>query len=123
MDQENMLDEFLPAENTAPKRPVSITIICVAYLVFMLILIPFQIKNVLDKLNWGTVFLLSFVTMVLLSIVGLWKMKKWGAYAFILVYILSQVLSLSRGSWSLYASLIPTIASGIVFFHLKKMRN
>jgi hypothetical protein len=45
----------------------------------------------------------------LISIAGLWWLKKWAVYLYLLVLILNQLVLLSMGLWELSAVIMPLI--------------
>jgi len=50
--------------------------------------------------------------------VGLWMMKKWGAYVYTGFAALNQIVLIAMGVWSILALLIPAI---VIFFALKNV--
>ena len=52
----------------------------------------------------------------LVSMVGLWMMKRWAVYAYIGFVALNQVVLLGRGVWHVVALVIPAV---VIFFALR----
>jgi hypothetical protein len=50
--------------------------------------------------------------------IGLWMMKKWGAFTYTGFAILNQVILLATGLWNILALLLPAI---VIFFALKNL--
>lgn len=101
------------------KRPISITVICIImFIVGVIALIwtfspnTFQI-NKEYPLYWfsGTSTVIQIV-----SIAGLWRMKKWAAITYISIQIINQAVFLTFGNWYALQALMPLV---VIFFALK----
>ena len=53
--------------------------------------------------------------------VGLWKMKKWGAFLYAAIVVVNQVVLIAMSVWSPLALIIPAIVVIIAFVNLPKM--
>lgn len=53
--------------------------------------------------------------------IGLWKMKKWAAFAYTGFSALNQIVLLAMGVWNIMALIIPGIVVGIALAHINKM--
>ena len=113
------------------KRPVSFTILCIVILFFGVIFsIPLFISerefySNSPNISYSTFKFLGVVgLMMIASAVGLWLMRKIGAYLFILAFIiLIIILALSIGTvrWNISpTSIIPLIIWGFIIYTLIK---
>jgi hypothetical protein len=64
----------------------------------------------------GLSVIVGFICMV-----GLWKMKKWAAYAYTAFVITNQIVFVAMGVWTIMALVIPAIVVGIALYHIGKM--
>lgn len=114
------------------KRPVSITMICIINLIAFLILIflPFlicqshsfssmqqlcfeNISNIFDE----TPFFLPWIIALCIITIGLWRMKKWAAYT----YILWQAQDLATDELNLRSLVIKGLIINCVSRNISKM--
>jgi hypothetical protein len=122
MEQENILDPILLEENTKPKRHLVISVICIIYFFFLALAIPIIIVKSNTVTNWPFLAMVAYLVITLVSIIGIWKMKKWGAIGFIALTGIVQAIIVANGNWSLKSLLIPTICSIILLVQIKKMK-
>ena len=101
------------------KRPTSITVICVLGFVGVLIVVPLIFSSIARQIGpWYPPYLGFSAVTGLVCMVGLWKMRKWAAYAYTGFVALNQVVLLAMGVWNVMALLIPAI---VIFFALKNI--
>lgn len=121
MEQEHMLDQITSEEITKPVRPVVVTVMCIIYFCMVGILIATLILNSKETWNWSSMIVIAYLLVTIIFIIGIWKMKKWGAYGFFGLTVLTQCAIIAMHNWSLQTLLIPLVCSAILLFQLKKM--
>ena len=62
------------------------------------------------------------VVLVLVCMVGLWKMRKWAVYVYTGFCVINQLVLLAMGVWNILTLLIPGIYIAICLANLSKMR-
>jgi hypothetical protein len=112
----------------ASNRPVAITVICIIGFIGALLSAPMLVA-ILGGANLGGVALpgwygpylgLSIIIGVI-SLIGLWMMKKWGAILYAVLFLVNQIVLFSAGMWSPFALLIPLIILAVAFSQFSKM--
>ena len=104
------------------KRPIIVTIICIISFIGALQVIPLAISERAQQIGiWYPPYLLLTGLIGLICMIGLWKMKKWAGYLYIIVVIVNQIFALSIGLWNVMTLLFPGIVAIILLFQLKKM--
>ena len=53
---------------------------------------------------------------------GLWQMKKWGVIAFVVLFVLGQLVAITQGGWSLGGFVAWLIALIVGIMYYPKMR-
>ena len=78
-----------------PKRPTSITVICVLGFIGALITVPLIFSPIAQQIgSWYPPYLGFSAVVGLVCMVGLWMMKKWAAYTYTGFEVLNQVVYL-----------------------------
>jgi uncharacterized membrane protein (DUF2068 family) len=110
----------------ATNRPVAITVICIIGFVGVALAVPVLLAalaagagSILPTWYWP--YLLVSIVVGLVALIGLWKMKKWGAYLYTAMFLINQCLLLATGLWSVGALIIPLIVVVIALSQLSKM--
>ena len=111
------------------KRPTALTVICIIFFVtagFGVLMIPF----VLPKLNavygswYGPYFLISFVLTVI-SMIGIWRMKKWGLYLYLVLFLVGIIIGIVAKVHftlpTLLGVIVPIVIIAVGLANLKKM--
>lgn len=103
------------------KRPTAITVICVIGFIGAAAAVPLLLSPYPKMVGRGyPQFLAASCFLGLVSMIGLWKMKQWGAYLYTGGAIISQIGLIGMGLWSPQYAVIPAI---IVFIALKNMHK
>jgi len=106
----------------AQKRPLSITIICIIGFIGGILVIPVVFSPMAQYVATWYPLYLGFTALVgFISLLGLWFMKKWGAYSYIGLTILNQIVTLEMGVWNFMVLLIPFIIVVISLLYISKM--
>ncbi len=119
------------------KRPLSIKIICIIGFVgiaFGMLGILFAISQyelmseALTEQGVSTWYIESFVPISIfftvasfISFLGLWQMKKWGAYTYFGMTTASQIITIEAGLWNMFSLILPVIIIFFAFKNLSKM--
>lgn len=113
-------NDDVPREyDNAPERPISITVVCVVIALILFI----GMINLLDLTGdpslaiplWYWAFVVGQFALVVASIIGLWYMRKWGAYAYTVNFVINLALLLF--SFNPFTLIIPMI---MMFFIYRK---
>lgn len=110
--------------NATSSRPIAITVICVIGFLglipsFLRIFSPIT-SSIGAWYPWYPPYLALASIVRLVSLIGMWLMKKWGVYAYTFTS-LTQIVLLAKGLLSPPVLLIPFIVIVIGFSNLKKM--
>lgn len=70
---------------------------------------------------WYPLYFDFCTVLFLISMIGLWKMKKWGYYLFIAVFLVSQLVLRYKGIWSAWMLILPIVLICIFSTYYKKM--
>lgn len=121
MEPKEIID--LPPEEPQPKkRPVAITVICVLGFIGVAVAVPMAFSGMARFIGaWYPPYLLLSAGVGLACMIGLWKMKKWAAYAYTSLFFINQLVLLSMGVWTVMSAILPLIVVGIALSHLKNM--
>ena len=124
MESNNILDKEVT--NSQPQqpteRPVAITVICVLGFIGAAITIPLIFSNAASSIGgWYPPYLAFSAAVGLACMIGMWKMKKWGAYTYTGIVGLNQLVLLAMGVWNIVSLLVPAIVVAIALTHVKKM--
>ncbi|GAB2832537.1 hypothetical protein [Ferruginibacter profundus] len=72
--------------------------------------------------QWYLNFLLISTLLIWVTVAGVWKMKKWAAFAYTLIIIVTQIVLFKYNVMWNYASLIlPTIVILTILYYFKRM--
>ncbi len=109
-------------QETARKRPIAITVICIMGFIGAVFTIPLLFSNAAKLIgNWYPPYLGLSAVVGIISMVGLWKMKKWAAYLYAAFVVINQIVLLVMGVWNILALLMPAVVTVIAFAHIRKM--
>ena len=112
--------------STRNKRPWSITLICIFYFITLPFLILFQFSSVsliyqFDIVNPVMASSLFWLIVTLITMIYLWKMKKWAAYSYICVVALTQVQSFAGAEISLKSLFLQGLYVCVILKDIYKM--
>lgn len=117
--------EIANPTNTQTNVPRAIATICIlgagGYLLSVIgLLVSWQLFAAV-----GAFFLLFYIAALgagFLSIIWLWQMKKKGAYLNAALFVISQIILMAYGVWSLtFTFIISLIVTGIALYYSKDM--
>jgi len=99
------------------ERPVAITVICIIGFIGALLAMPIVFSDAAAAIGaWYPPYLGFSAAVGAGCMIGMWLMKKWGAYGYTAFTAINQVVMLVMGVWGIAALVIPGI---VVFFALK----
>ena len=108
--------------NTNTKRPTAITIVCAIGFFGALITVPLIFSDIAKSIGaWYPPYLAFSAMIGAICFIGMWKMKKLGAYLYAGLVGLNQIVMLATGIWSLGALLLPGIVVAITLYYSKSM--
>ena len=106
-----------------PRRPVAITIICVIGFLGVLIVVPILfVPQTAAIAPWYPTVLGLSAVIGLVSMIGLWRMRRWAVYLYTTITVLNQVLLLATGLWNPFALIIPGVVVAVMFAYVSRMR-
>jgi hypothetical protein len=104
------------------KRPTIITVYCVIGFIGALFAIPLIFSDVAKNIGAWYPPLLAVSSLVgLISLIGLWMMKKWSVILYIAMFVINQIIMLLTGIWNFASLLLPGIAIAIMVSQYSKM--
>ncbi len=117
---ESLFDDILRPKKQPPERTWPITVVCIAYLVLLAV----TIGQILTHRNYPPkIILLAIVPIGLFvawMVFGLWRMKKWAALLFIVLFSLAATRRLLSRT-DIFASVFAVTAVVTVATQWKKM--
>ncbi len=106
-------------DQVAKKRPTSITVMCIIGLFGALVTIPLIFSSIAQSIGaWYPPYLAFSALVGAACMVGLWMMKKWAVYVYIVFCGINQIVLLVMGVWNFMALILPAI---VIFFMLRKV--
>ena len=124
MESSRMPDDSVTSKsNNILERPTAITIICVLEFVnsglkFIAALVP-AVKKFGE---WVPLYLPIDAIIVIICMIGVWRMKKWGLFAFLFWELTVQVIFLTAGQWGPMHLLYPLLLIFFMFGYYSKMK-
>ena len=115
-------------------RPLVVTLVCLWWFIaapIVCLLTGTEISRVLSAPGASNALRASYValgvyTVVVglggVSMIGVWRMRKWGVIALGILFIVSQLVALLAGAWSLGGFLSWLIAVVVGVTHYSKMK-
>ena len=104
------------------KRPGIITAICIIGFLGILLSIPIIFYDIAKTIgSWYPPYLAFSAIVVLVCIVGMWKMKKWSIILYATFVGINQIVLMAIGVWNVMAILLPAIIIAIGFSKFKAM--
>ena len=117
----------------AKKRPILVTVICIFGFItvsiwllstLFILLIPslFQEFSGLYELSfWHHIFSIILTTLILISFILIWKMKKIGFNAYTILLAIGYIYSFSVGLVNYIGMLLSLVLLGLLFIKYKEM--
>jgi hypothetical protein len=109
-------------DTATAKRPVAITVICILGFIGAALSIPLIFSSTASNIaSWYPPLLGLSAVVGLISMIGLWKMKKWAVFLYAAMCVVVQVVLFSTHLWTPFSLLFPVIIIAIGFAYLSKM--
>ena len=88
------------------KRPIIISVLCIfgfLYVFFtpLMFLVPVPIQSG----KWWHPFVGCTAILTLICTIGLWRMRKWGLFGYVITLILFQYVSFELSQWDMWTLL------------------
>lgn len=117
-----MLDDIEPHQKN-PLTPPLIYVACVLGFLGSLYPILLSFTEVAYMVGrWYVDFLPISSIMIWGSLIGIWKIKKWGVLIYTATIIVTQAILIKHNvMWSYTSLIIPTIVTTIIWYYFKKM--
>lgn len=117
MNQIGILDQ---PNNRILKRPTAITVICVVGFIGVGLSIPMIFSEIGRQIgSWFGPYA-GFATIAnLICMIGLWRTKKWGLYAYSALVILNQIVLITKSEWNVLILIVQGIVFLIALYHLQ----
>jgi hypothetical protein len=107
----------------ANKRPVIITVICIIGFIGALLSIPILFTHFASDVGaWYPPFLGLSSIVGIISFIGLWRMRLWGLYLYLVMFVVAQVVLIATHLWSPAAPILPIIILIIGFSFRSRMQ-
>jgi hypothetical protein len=108
------------------KRPTAITVVCIIGFVsfgLSLLAIPSLLGRMTSAYGaWYGPFWLVSVALTIVSLIGLWRMKKWGVYLYTALFALGTVVGLvAKLPFTVLGVVVPLVIIGLGFANIKQM--
>jgi hypothetical protein len=111
-----------PEEIMKPKRPVAITILCLAgFFVCSLGMILVYSPTVLQAGKIYALYRSMGFTFLVVCFGGLWMMRRWAVWAFAGYFVVNQIVCLGFGIWD-KNTLEPLLPLAITLAYYRKMK-
>jgi len=110
--------------SVVPRRPTSVTLVCIVItlvlVVNLLTLLNLTADTSLSIPVWYWALTIGQFSLIVASIVGLWLMRKWGAYAYTLNFIINLILLLQ--AFNIISLILPVVLLVFTYRKFKEMR-
>lgn len=119
-NQYTSYNDDVPKEyNNGPQRPISITIVCIVIALIMVVglitLMNLTSDPSLPIPAWYWGFVIGQFILIVAAIIGLWNMRKWGAYAYTVNFVIN--LGLLIFAFNPFTLVLPML---LMFFIYRK---
>jgi hypothetical protein len=105
------------------QRPFPITLICLIGFIGVLISIPLIFSPFVSMFGaWYPPYLALSVVVGFVSMLGLWKMRRWGLFLYTAAFFINQIILLKAGLWNPMGLALPLVVILIGFSTLPRMR-
>ncbi len=106
------------------KRPNSIGIICAIGLLWAILAIPLVFSPEIARQHgsWYPSYLAFSIAVGMVCVVGLWFMRKWAVYTYIIFAVIDQVVRVVAGVWNIVYLLMPAVLLYFAMRNISRMR-
>jgi hypothetical protein len=110
------------ARTMEKKRPIAITVICIIGFIGAAVVLPLNLYALLQgDRTWYPLLSIVNGALGLATIIGLWMMKKWSVIVYTATYVITLLVLLATGRWSLVGLIVPLVVIIIGFYYYRQM--
>lgn len=134
ISQQYYIIELMTPTKNLSKRPLIITFYCILnviiaipalfFIIFLVIIFPDFVLEFSQ--THGKIFffnLLAISILLLVTTVGLWRMKKWGLYLYLLSMVIGILINIiTKINYNIVGYITTTITLIIFFYNFKKFK-
>lgn len=108
-------------------RPLLITILCIVVISVTVISFPLMLYRasiMAERLGVGYAISLSLsIHAMVISMVGYWKMRRWGVYLYLAAFVLGTIWGLVQGlPFTIASVVVPLGVIALGFSYLRRMK-
>jgi len=107
-----------------PAKPLAVSAICIIGLINAIQMLNVLLSPVIKQL--GAFYLWYFGAAALTSlvcIIGLWFLRRWAAFVYMVVLLGNQIVLLTMGLWEPTALVVPLVIIGVILRYFKQLRS
>ncbi|WP_379125589.1 hypothetical protein [Paradesertivirga mongoliensis] len=105
------------------QRPLILTVTCVLLSIFLILAIVANATALTKNFIWYDAVFLFGLIIGIPSIVGMWKMQKWGVILYSFISVLSQLMFMTVNKWEPTFLITPFIVIAVNIFVLSGSRQ
>jgi hypothetical protein len=96
---------------TKVKKPIPnfIILLCLVALAAVALLVYDAIRSWIPPLDWVNLLVMVIAAIILVAIAGLWRMRRWAVWLYLLLAIASELLIIFDGFFSWYTLVIQAL--------------
>ncbi|MEM6736598.1 MAG: hypothetical protein AAF620_11070 [Bacteroidota bacterium] len=115
----NQIGILNPLNTPALRRLTAITVICIFGFIGVGLSIPMIFSEFARQIDYWFAPYAGFVTIAnLVCMIGLWRTKKWGLYAYSTLVLINQIVLITKGELNILILIIQGIIILIGLYHL-----
>ena len=107
-----------------PQRSISITVVCIvitlALVINLITLLNFTTDPSLSIPAWYWALTIGQFSLIVAAIVGLWLMRKWGAYTYTVNFAINVILLMF--AFNIFSLILPVILLVFIYRKFNEMR-
>ena len=104
------------------KRPFLISALCVLSFIGAILVVPMAMSEEAKKIRvWYPHLLIISGVIGLICNIGIWKMKKWAVYGYIILTSVVQIIFISTGLWTVPSLIVPGLYILMIILYFKRM--
>lgn len=105
------------------RRPAAITGICVLGVIGIAGIAWLVSTGALAGApDWYVILLGVSVVVNIIAMVGMFMMRKWGAYLYAGMFVIGQIVLVATGLWGIQSAIVPALVTIVALTHVGQMR-
>ncbi len=106
------------------KRPLIISVICILFIVYSIVSMIFSYKTISNNSvpYWDLLLSLTIHIVGFIAIAGIWAMRKWGVFLYLILTIIIQIEMSLLNNWSAYLLITPFIIISTILLFYKRFK-